>query len=312
MDITQLVAGAAWSGNYQSVARKLELELAVSSDAPNLPVISIELGDHILLEEGEILFDGFVMAITVNTDATTKTVSCYDRGIYLNQSQGYYQFQNALPEEICRRVASDFGIKIGQIEATGIQISRNFLGVPLYKIIATGYTLAAARTGEKYHLGFEADRLIVRKKQQDANTLVIRPGSNLMDATTTESIEKLVNRVRIVGSDYQLIDTKEDTASVEKYGVMQRVLQQSEDSDAEARQLLEDNQPTQKITVNCLGDVRSMTGRMVALRVETAGLWGLFWIESDTHTWRNGIYTNKLVLNFKAVMDKIEAGTGYE
>ena len=93
---------------------------------------------------------------------------------------------------------------------------------------------------------------------------------------------------------------------------MQRVLQQSEDSDAEARQLLEDNQPTQKITVNCLGDVRSMTGRMVALRVETAGLWGLFWIESDTHTWRNGIYTNKLVLNFKAVMDKIEAGTGYE
>lgn len=67
----------------------------------------------------------------------------------------------------------------------------------------------------------------MRKKQQDANTLVIRPGSNLMDATTTESIEKLVNRVRIVGSDYQLIDTKEDTASVEKYGVMQRVLQQS-------------------------------------------------------------------------------------
>lgn len=38
------------------------------------------------------------------------------------------------------------------------------------------------------------------------------------------------------------------------------------------------------------------------------GLYGLFFIEADTHTWKNGLYFNKLTLNLKAVMDEKETG----
>lgn len=38
------------------------------------------------------------------------------------------------------------------------------------------------------------------------------------------------------------------------------------------------------------------------------GLSGVFFIDADSHTWKNGIYTNKLTLNFQNLMDEKESG----
>lgn len=38
------------------------------------------------------------------------------------------------------------------------------------------------------------------------------------------------------------------------------------------------------------------------------GLSGVFFIDGDSHTWKNGIYTNKLTLNFQNLMDEKESG----
>lgn len=307
-DLTNMVARCVWSGDINSCCRTLEFDLVCIAGASDLPTAEIELGDHIAFYEDAQLFDGFVFSVQKATNDRTKTIRCFDRGIYLNRNQAYYRFQDTTPEAVTKRIAADFDFPLGDIAETGHRFSRNYLGQVLYKIIATGYTLASASTGEKYHIGFELDKLTVRKKQQDANTLVIRGGSNLLTASVTESIEKLINRVRIVDENYNLVATEEDAAN-SKYGSFQNVLQQSEDSTEQAKALLEDNGPTQKVTLSCMGDVRSVTGRAVVIQESHTGLWGLFWIESDTHTWADGIYTNKLVVHFKNVMDEHEVGT---
>jgi len=307
-DLSQLISRYTWSGDVKSCSRTLEIDLACVAGATEPPKVEIDLGDRVAFYDAEQLFDGFVFSIQKTTNERTKTIRCFDRGIYLNRSQGYYRFTGATPEAIARRIAADYNFPLGEIAATNHTFSRSFLGQSLYKIIATAYTLAAASTGEKYQIGFELDKFCVRAKRQDANTLVIRGGSNLLSASVTESIEQLINRVRIVDRGCSLVSTKEDAESIRKYGVFQNVLQQSESSAAEAQKLLADNGPTQKITVECVGDTRSITGRMVAVQERHTGLWGLFWIDSDTHTWTNGIYTNKLILNFKNIMDEQEVG----
>ena len=276
----------------------------------SLPKAAVDLGAHVAFwgEDGQ-LFDGFVFSVQVATNDRTSTIRCYDRGIYLNNNQGYYRFQNTTPEAVAQKLAEEFGFSLGEIAPTGHRFSRNFLGQSLYKILATAYTLASASTGDRYRIAFELDKLTVRKKQQDQETLVIRGGSNLLSASVTESIENLVNRVRVVDDSYQLVTTQEDAASIQKYGVLQQVLRQSENSSAEAKALLEDNGPSQKITLECVGDTRSIAGRMAAVQEPYTGLWGLFWIDSDSHTWADGIYTNKLTLNFKNIMDEQEVGT---
>ena len=80
------------------------------------------------------------------------------------------------------------------------------------------------------------------------------------------------------------------------------------DAAAEARKLLEDNAPAQKITAQARGNPALIAGECAVLQEPVTGLYGLCWIDSDTHTWKGGVYTTKLVLNFRNLMDEAEAG----
>ena len=129
-----------------------------------------------------------------------------------------------------------------------------------------------------------------------------------MDASISESAENLVNQVAVYDQDRKLLYEQSDGESIAQYGRMRQVVRQSAGMDAsgKVRELLEKSQPEQKITVNCLGDTRCTAGNAVV--VEAAGLYGLFWMDSDLHQWKNGVYTNRLTLNLKKVMDRQQAG----
>ena len=81
-----------------------------------------------------------------------------------------------------------------------------------------------------------------------------------------------------------------------------------EDAGAEAQAYLEDNGLQQTMTVECLGDPELISGSAVLLRANTTGVTGLCWIDSDTHTWKNGQYFCRLSLNFRSLTNEVEAG----
>ena len=132
-----------------------------------------------------------------------------------------------------------------------------------------------------------------------------------MDATMSESIENTVSQVAIYDKNDKLVKTVQNAEAVRLYGVMQNVLKQAdgEDTASKAQKLLDENGVEQKITVNNLGNAANLTGGTVVVREPYTGLYGLFYIDGDTHTWKNGLYLNKLVLNFKNIMDEQEAGS---
>jgi predicted lactoylglutathione lyase len=131
-----------------------------------------------------------------------------------------------------------------------------------------------------------------------------------MDASTTDSIENMVNQVAIYDKNDKLIRKVKNDEFIKLYGLMQEYIKQAdgEDSGNKAQKLLNDNGVQQKITINNLGNVANVTGGTVVVRESYTGLYGLFYIDSDTHTWKNGLYLNKLVINFKNIMDEKEVG----
>ena len=140
---------------------------------------------------------------------------------------------------------------------------------------------------------------------------MIRPGANLISLTATDSIERLVNRVQILDKNGTARGGPiQDGASVTRYGVFQGTITEGrgKDANAEARKLLEDNAPEQKITVQVQGNPALITGNCAVLQEPVTGLYGLCWIDRDTHIWKGGTYTTKLVLNFRSLMDEQEAG----
>ncbi len=133
----------------------------------------------------------------------------------------------------------------------------------------------------------------------------------MIDASTSESIENMINQVVIYNSNDKIVRTLKNSSAIQLYGVMQDYLQQQEgvDSTTEAQKLLDDNGMEQKITIDNLGNIANVTGGTVVVREPYTGLYGLFYIDSDVHTWKNGIYLNKLVINFKNMMDEKEVGS---
>lgn len=312
VDVTGLVLSAKWSGDYQQAARALDFAIVASAADESVPVIDCPLGAGVRMTHGgTVLFDGFLVSRQKSTDSAQITLNCYDRGFYLKRNKANYKFTDTTPEAIAAQVVADFGLTAGTLAATGVPVSRNFLGVTLYDILATVYTLAARATGKQYHIGFRADKLCVTVKEPDDRTLILQGKSNLIAANTTESIEKLVSAVAVCDANGNPVRMIEDGERLKLYGRMQEVLRQtdSDDKAAQAQKLLDDGGATQKITVDCLGNVANVTGGTVVVREPYTGLYGLFYIDSDLHEWKRGQYYNKLVLNFKSIMDEREAGS---
>ena len=44
------------------------------------------------------------------------------------------------------------------------------------------------------------------------------------------------------------------------------------------------------------------------LRDTGSGVSGLFWVDGDTHTWKNGQHLGKFKLNYRNTMNEVSAG----
>lgn len=311
-DISNLVQQKSWSGDFQQCARTLTFNLLSSPTDKTIPVVKCELGNVVtLMQEDRLLFEGYVFDRSKSTASNTIDVTCYDRGIFLKRNKASYKFKNQTPEAITTRVCTDFEISTGEVIPAGIKISRNFLGSTLYDIIQTVYTLASAETKKKYHVAFKGMALNVLEKKVTDDTLVIKSGVNLIDATMTDSITNMINQVAIYDKNDKLIRNVKNDELIKLYGLMQEYIKQpdGENYGDKAQKLLDDNGVQQRITINNLGNIANVTGGTVIVHEPHTGLYGLFYIDSDVHTWKNGLYLNKLVLNFKNIMDEKEVGT---
>lgn len=183
--ITHLVQSKTWSGSYRDCAR----QLAFSA----VPEALCELGGMARLYHGaDILFSGHI--VRRGRDSLGNTVACtaLDNGLYLKRNSTYLAVRNQTPESVARQLCGEFEIPCGDVAATGVSLSRNFLGVSLYQIIQTLYTLAAEQTGKQYQIRFKSNHLYVVEKAIGAESLRLVPGGNLISCASTDSIENAV------------------------------------------------------------------------------------------------------------------------
>lgn len=311
-NISEITSSVSLSGDVKECTRTLSFEFLVSGTDKSIPNIHIPLGGLVTFSEnGKMLFVGYVFEKTKSTEANTMTVTCFDRGIYLKKNEASYKFVNQTAESITKHICHDFGLKVGTIATTGIKISRKFDCKNLYQIIQSGYTLDSEQSGKQYIIRFDGlGKLNVIQRVTSNGQRILAYGQNIMTATYSESIKDMVNRVRIVSSEGSFIKNVSNDNYIKLYGLFQTIIKKSKNSDAfkKAESLLKDNGVNQKITVNSLGDTSCITGNTVVIKEPFTGLDGVFWIDSDVHQWKNGIYTNKLELNFRNMMDEQTAG----
>lgn len=307
-DITGLAASWTWSGDKASITRQLELEIAYVADS-GLPVP--EIGDLVTMEDTRRLFQGVILKRSLGSEDHTLSAAAFDYGIYLQKNDCTAKFTGATPEEITRSLCAGRNIPVASLPATGIQLRRKFAGVKLGQAVTTVWSLAAEKNGKRYAIRYTSSGLLVKERTVSASSLVLKAAGNLMDAATTEDATSVVNSVAVYDQNGNFLQRLGDAESQDLIGVMETHIIRRDGSDAvnEANHQLEDGKMQRTVTANVLGDPSLITGETVVVREARTGLEGIFWIDADTHTWKNNNYYAKLTLNCRNVAATASAGS---
>lgn len=300
-DISNILANVSWQGDIKACGRKLEFKA--------LNKIDIPLSSCVMFYEGnKQLFKGFVYEREKDSKENTVSYIAFDNAEKMNKIKVSYNFKNKNANEIANTILKDIGFEVGEIAKANVRINKIFLGTAIYEAIMTAYTEQSRNDNKKYMTICDDGKISVIEKGIVKLNLSFEEGKNIINTTFKESISNMVNKVVIVDENGNKKADVRDDDMVKIHGLFQDVykVEEGKDATAEAKKLLKGVEQT--CSLSGFGDTSCQTGYGVQIKDSATGLVGLFYIDSDTHTWEGGKYSIDLDLNFKNIMNEVEAG----
>jgi hypothetical protein len=305
-DISQFVSSVSWGGSKAEVARKLEISVVNAPLDNNISPPKIELAGTLYLIDDDNkteLFRGFVVEREASSTTGTVTYTAYDLLFYTTKSNATYNFSAKTAEAITKAVCDDLKIPVGELATTGLSQKLIAQNKSIYEIIMQAYTQAYQQNGKQYHVTAKKGKLNVEEMGKLACAIELTEDSNIISSNYRESLNNMVNKVKIYDSNGKLVQVVQKDADVVKYGVFQQVYTKESGKDpvTTAKSMFKGVEKT--FTLECINYNGAITGASVIVRDSSTGLSGLVWIDSDTHTWSDGVATMSLTVTLKQMMD---------
>lgn len=312
-NITQAVESVTWSGSVFSAGRTAEISYVNAPMDKSVNIPRIAMGDFLALEDESTqdnpeIFYGQFFGIERSSDTGTISYTAFDMMKNLLESTGKYNFKNITPEAVAAQVCADIQVPVGNLAATGINIQSMLCdSIAYYDIIMGAYTRAYKMTGKKYLPMVWRRKFCVYEAVYEVSNFVLSDELNITQASISESMGSIKNKIVILDNTGNQIGEITDNDSMNSYGTFQEIYEQEEGVDAltAAKQLLK-TLPEQEISVSVIGDLNCQSGYAVTVQDSATGLTGRYWIKSDKHIWKDGIYTMDLELSFEKLMDEVE------
>ena len=308
LDISDLVSKVTIQGDYTQGARRLDCSYIASSLDSNIPIAQIQEFNYMYFyQDNKLVFRGTIYEISKDSSNNLITFYAYDEGVRTLKAKATYNFVDKTVTEIVNIIVKEFNIPIESFIKSDIKITKIFFGQTLYDIFMSIYTIVSQSTGKKYMLEWTTDgKMRIVEKGIITLDVSFEEGYNLMSSSYTINLDNIVNRVAICDESYNYIKEVRDEETIKLYGIFQDIVKQTNGSDAteEAKSKLKGVE--KKCTLSGFGDYTCITGRGVKVKDTYTGLVGLFYIDADTHTWENGVYSIDLELNFKNIMNEMD------
>ena len=313
-NIARLLVRAEWSGDIQQAPRTLRVTLLWSDTDERYPralIGNIQCGDPMVLyaDNGVQLFSGRIFDLGRTLGETSRTYTLYDSCIHLTKSDIVHNFFKCTPEEVTRRACALVGVVAGSLASgAGLELSFAHIGKSAYSAILGAYNQVAQLTGKDYYV-FERDGTVC---VDEIGALMARrtlaSSRDIVKASYTSNLENSVTRVVVATSAGKIVDTV--SQGVEQYGVLQKVTEpdKGEDPAAKAREMLTgpDNQAALSEIIGGPDALDLVAGNTVAVEEPVTGLYGVFYIATDSHTFEAGQHRVSLGLAFDVAMTKEE------
>lgn len=304
-DISKVIGSITWSGAVSEAARRLEFTVAHGPQDHYFPNFDIQCGDKVYFYDQEReLFRGTVVTREKSSRNGELAYTAYDDVFYLLRNKTSYNFGQTTAEEIARRVLADHKFTVSNLAKTNIPISLLSNDMCLYDIIQAAYTLAHNQNGKLYGIVSREGKMIVYERGWTVANFEISEDKNITESSFSETIENMVNTVKIADSTGTQVGYVQNAEWLSQYGAMKDIVYKEDGMDAVVAANAKLKGPEQTASVTALGNTYCLFGNTVKIKESGTGLVGVFAIQSDSHEWSNGQYTMHLELMFEAFMDE--------
>lgn len=306
VDMSTVVQKVDWSGSRIQVARVLEFSYVQDGRDALIPVHSLDCGQTIYGydEDGQLQFQGNIYSVERNTESSTVSVRCYDNLFILCKSKTTKKFVNVLAEDVVKGVCAELGVKVGNVPVTDKKLSYIAAEKTGYQIIMMAYTQLSKSNGKKYQMIMNGDSLDVIEKGSLIESFEASQYVNTNNSTYRESIENMINSVRITDEQGNLVGYQQNTDDIKKYSMIQDVYKTNPKVNTQeaVKALLKG--PERTGVLELLGDYAVKASYSIKISDSIANLTGQFWVKSDHHSFIDGVHTMKVELEFENLMDE--------
>lgn len=314
-EITPVCKSVELSASLDQPARKCSFTMAYSITDDNQPRVQIGPGTliSIVLEDYGEIFRGEVVDRTLESSNQEETFTCYDYMRFIMKSSTSMNIKNMTPESVAAKACEEVNIAPGDIIATGMPINRVCPDKNYYNIIMECYSEASKQNGKQYIPIMKCDKLSIIEKGQVISDYVLQSSktdtynNNVIDMSYKDSLENMINKVKIFDSDGNYVDEVENSGLVKSYGVFQTTYSVEEDKDPYTVAQNKLYGFDEEIEIEALGNYSCLTGYAVKTKIWYLDILSnaTVYINTDTHTWEcgTGKYTMKLTVSFSNKMD---------
>lgn len=268
---------------------------------------------RVTLDDKQVFY-GYVFTIDSGRDASVK-VTAYDQVRYLMGSDTYV-FKNASATDIIKKIASDTGLKCGELADTSYKIPRTVEdGKKFLDIIVIALSETTRATGRTYVFYDNFGELVLTDINDLKLDLSIGDVSLAYDYKMSHSIDSdTYNRIKIVQdvkSDEKGQKTKvvgrnvyisQDSANIAKWGRLQYYQKVDEKlNEAQINEILNTlavlkNRETRTFSIEALGDIQVRAGCSVSINIGDLGINNYFLVDECTHKFDGDEHTMSLNL----------------
>lgn len=308
-DITDLVASVVIEGDYKQGARKLTCDYIASTIDKSIPFVEFNEFDNVYFYQDDVLiFMGTVYELSKNSSNNNISFYAYDDGVRALKIKTSYNFNGHTITSIVNSIVKYFDIPLDSFIQSDLKITDVFIGKSLYDILMSVYTQLSKVTGKKYMIEWTNEgKMKICEKGIVTLDITFEEYNNLISSSYTINMDNIINNVEIIDENNNFVKEIRDEESIKQFGGFRDVIKQHKDDDAtdKAKSMLKG--PERTCSLSGFGDYTCITGRGVTVKDSYTGLKGLFYIDSDKHTWSNGVYSIDLELNFKNIMNEMDA-----
>ena len=313
-DVTQLVETIKWKGRKGSSARTLTATLIDDDGYKHARSgIDVEKGHQCLFNyNGKELFRGIIMTQT-QTNRKKLQFTAYDNGIYLANNKDTFTYENKTASDVFRDCCTRFGLPMGEVAKCSYKIPElSKSKTTAFDAIADALSLDFDATGIRHYVASDKGKLSLLTRRENIMQWVIEVGQNITTYSYTRSIEDIKTRVKMVSKEGTTVAEKKNAALEEKIGVFQEIDQPDESlttaqvNDLIASILEEKSTPERTLNVEAVGIAEVISGIGVYIIIPELGLSRTFYVDEDTHTFKDNMHTMTLKLNYANDLAKEE------